>query len=119
MGDAASVALPGASFDAVAAFYSIIHVPRDEQRDVPMRVSRWLRPGGLLVAALGAADLPGEIEPRWFGAPMYWSSFDAEANRAAVREAGLRIESAVRETAREGGEEVSFLWVVARKDPGR
>src|SRR5262245_18644559 len=36
-----------ASFDAVVAFFSIIHVPREEQPGLLEQIARWLRPGGL------------------------------------------------------------------------
>lgn len=106
---------PG-SFDAVVAFYSILHVPRDEQLGLFGNIHRWLAPGGYFVGALGAHDAPAEIEPNWLGAPMYWSSFDADANRRMVAVAGLSVVSANLETANEDGQPVTFLWVLARKD---
>jgi precorrin-6B methylase 2 len=44
---------PPASFDAVAAFYTLIHVPRQEQPNLLQDIASWLRPGGLLVATMG------------------------------------------------------------------
>jgi hypothetical protein len=49
---------------------------------------------------------------------MYWSSYDSEINVHLVRDAGLDIIQAVEETVEEHGEQVAFLWIVARK-PGR
>jgi SAM-dependent methyltransferase len=104
-------------FDAVVAFFSIIHVPRDEQAGLLANISHWLCPGGLFVATMGARATENGYEEDWLGAPMYWSHFDAETNRRLVAEAGLVIESATLETADEDGAPVTFLWVVARK-PG-
>lgn len=109
--------LPPGSFDAVAAFYSIIHVPRQEQPKLLRDIATWLRPGGLLVATLGASSTEAGFEEDWLGVPMYWSSFDSETNRRLVEEAGLRLLSAREETAEEFGEPVTFLWVIARKPP--
>lgn len=106
---------PLASFDAVAAFYSIFHVPRAEHAPLLGRIRGWLRPGGLLVATMGAHDNPGELAPDWLGAPMYWSAYDADTNRDLVQNAGFEIEQATIETAPELGGPVSFLWVIARR----
>ena len=108
---------PPASFDAVTAFYAIGHAPRDEHPRLLQAIARWLRPGGLFVAALGAHDEEAGYEDDWLGAPMFFSSWDAATNRRLVTEAGLTILSAVEETADEDGQPVTFLWVVARKQP--
>src|SRR5690242_4316804 len=46
--DKTQLDFPPASFDAVVAFYSLIHIPREEQAGLLGRMARWLRPGGLL-----------------------------------------------------------------------
>jgi SAM-dependent methyltransferase len=104
-----------ASFDAVVAFYSIIHVPREEQQKLLQDVASWLHPGGLLVAAMGTHSAQVEFEEDFLGAPMYWSGFDSETNKHMVEETGLRIISAQKETMPEFGQPVTFLWILARK----
>jgi SAM-dependent methyltransferase len=113
--DMAALDFPPASFDAVAAFYSIIHVPREEHAALLHHIANWLRPGGLLVAAMGAGSTEAVIEQDWLGVPMFFSHFDGAINQRLVEEAGLRIISAREETADEDGVPVTFLWVVARK----
>jgi SAM-dependent methyltransferase len=113
--DMAKLDLPPASFDAVVAFYAITHVPRDEHRALLASISRWLRPGGLLVATMGARSSPDTVERDWLGAPMFFSHFGARANERLVREAGLRPVSARIESTDEEGVPVLFLWVVAEK----
>jgi SAM-dependent methyltransferase len=109
---------PG-SFDGIAAFYSIIHVPREEQPRLLRDIASWLRPGGLLVATMGARPMKADIDD-YLGAPMYWSSFDGQTNLQIVEEAGLHIISANEETQEEHGQPVTFLWVVAQKpDQGK
>jgi ubiquinone/menaquinone biosynthesis C-methylase UbiE len=103
------------SFDAVAAFYSLIHVPRQEQAAFLQKIASWLRPSGLLVATMGTHATPAGYEEDWLGAPMYWSSFDSQTNRALVEAAGLNIIQAEEETAEEFGQPVTFLWIVAQK----
>ena len=113
--DMASVAFPPDSFDGVAVFYSLFHVPREEHAALLGRITAWLRPGGVLVATMGHRDNPCEVEDDWLSAPMYWSQWDAATNRRLVEAAGLRIICAREETADEDGAPVTFLWVVAEK----
>lgn len=113
--DMASLDFPAASFDAVVAFYSIIHVPRDEHAGLLRRIASWLRPGGLLVATMGAHSTEAGYEQDWLGAAMYWSHWDSETNRRLVEQAGLKILAATEETAEEHGQPATFLWVVAQK----
>ncbi len=115
--DMTALTFPPASFDAVVAFYSIIHVPRDEQPGLFRDIRGWLKPGGLFVAALGTADVAEDIQPDFLGAPMYWSHFDSPTNKRLIQEAGLQVVKAIEETALEDGSPITFLWVVAQK-PG-
>jgi SAM-dependent methyltransferase len=108
---------PEGSFDAVAAFYSLTHVPRREHWRLVRLIARWLRPGGLLVATMGASSSPDAVDDDWLGAPMFFSHYGARANRRMVRDAGLGIVSARVEQTDEDGEAVPFLWIVAEK-PG-
>lgn len=114
-GDMTTVEISPASFDGVVAFYSMTHVPRNEHAKLLRSIMGWLRPGGLLVAAMGAADTEDMVEDDWLGAPMYFSHYDSETNRRLVAEAGFQIVSAQEETAEEDGKPCTFLWVVARK----
>ena len=113
--DMTDLDFPADSFDAVAAFYSIIHVPRQEQAELQCKIASWLRPGGLLVATMGAHSSEADFNEDWLGTPMYWSSFDGETNQRLVEEAGLNILSAQEETAEEFGEPITFLWVIAQR----
>ena len=113
--DMTTAVFPASSFDAVAAFYSIIHVPRVELASLFKRVFDWLRPGGLLVATMNGSDTPGSFEDDWLGARMFWSGYDARTTRRLIEDAGFRVESFTLETAEEDGEPTSFWWVVARR----
>lgn len=113
--DMAALRFAPGSFDAVAAFYSITHVPREEHAPLLRAIAHWLRPGGLLVASMGTGSWAGDVEADWLGAPMYFSHHDAETNRRLVRDAGLRLLSAREESTDEDGTAVPFLWVVAER----
>jgi SAM-dependent methyltransferase len=114
VGDMATLAFPAESFDLVTAFYSIIHLPRDEHGRRLRRVARWLRPGGGLVANLGTTG-GDAFEEDWHGVPMYWSSWDQRTNRRLLEAAGLEILVDNLETSVEDGQPITFQWVVARK----
>ncbi len=113
--DMTALEFPPESFDGVAAFFSLIHVPREEQPPLLARVASWLRPGGLFVATMGVRDAESDIEDDSLGAPMYFSHYDAATNRRLVQESGLRLLSANEETQEEDGQPVPFLWIVAQK----
>jgi SAM-dependent methyltransferase len=102
------------TLDAVTAFYSVMHVPRDEHRALFGRIARWLRPGGLFLASL--SHVGGEDRTyEWLGVEMFFSGFDAETNRRLVREAGFELLCDELVWMREPQGEVAFLWVLGRK----
>jgi SAM-dependent methyltransferase len=105
---------PG-SFDGVAAFFSFIHVPASEQARLLRSVHRWLRPNGLLVCTLGSGPAASDRREDFLRVPMAWGSLGTEGGRAAVADAGFRIETSAEETELELGRPVTFLWIVARK----
>ena len=113
--DMTDLDLPPASLDAVVAFYSLTHVPRVDLPVLLDAIHRWLRPGGVLVATMGAQDSPDEVEDDWLGAPMFFSHYGAKKNRALVRRAGFDVETAVVEEEPEDRHAALFLWVIARK----
>jgi SAM-dependent methyltransferase len=112
--DMTSVDFEPGTFDAVVAFYSLTHVPRDEHLPLVLRVRGWLRPRGLFLASMGADDEPGDVESGWLGADMYFSHFGARANRRLVERAGLVIERTELATEPEDRHDARFLWVIAR-----
>jgi SAM-dependent methyltransferase len=114
VGDMASATFRPGSFDLVTAFYSIIHLPREEHGEVLRRVATWLRPGGGLIASLGAS-CGDAYEEDWLGVPMYWSSWDHRTNRRLIAEAGLEILVDTVETTLEDGQPVAFHWLIACK----
>ncbi len=113
--DIARLDRPDASVDAVVAFYSLTHVPRDAHAALFGRIRRWLRPGGVFIASLGVEDDPGGIEADWLGVDMYFSHFSARVNRRLVEEAGFVVERADVIVEPEDRHGARFLWVVARR----
>lgn len=110
---------PGA-FDAVVAFHSIIHVPREQHPALLRKIRRWLKGGGLFLATLTLTDFVGE-DGDWegWGAPMRWSHYDADTNVAMLRRSGLGVVYAEpRAGGGTGKTGETWLWVLARKGRG-
>jgi ubiquinone/menaquinone biosynthesis C-methylase UbiE len=85
--DMAAFSLRPASVDAVTAFYSLIHLPVADQRALLPRIRRWLRPGGYVLAIVGAAWWTGTED--YLGADMFWDHADTRAYLAWFGAAGL------------------------------
>jgi SAM-dependent methyltransferase len=106
---------PG-SFDAVVAFYSIIHLPRTEQNILLSRMQGWLKHGGHILINLGTTDVAEDFREAWLGEGMYWSGFDTEGNKNMVLGAGFEIlEGEVISQREEEDKVVPFLWVLGKK----
>jgi ubiquinone/menaquinone biosynthesis C-methylase UbiE len=89
-GDITAQEFPPRCFDAVVAFYALLHLPREEQRPLLERIARWLKPGGHLLATVSERSHPGYTE-KFFGARMYWSEFDTDWYVETLRELGFEI----------------------------
>ena len=103
---------PG-SFDAVAAFYSFNHVPRDLLAPLFARAAGWLVPGGLFHTALGTTDLE-DWTGEWLGAPTYFSSFPPETNTRLLENAGFELIRDELVTFTEPDGDVTFQWILGR-----
>ena len=112
--DFTEVELEPGSVDAVAAFYSFNHVPRDLLAPLYARMRSWLVPGGLFLTALGTGDSDGWVG-EWLGVPMYFSSWPPETNSRMLTEAGFELLRDEVVTIREPEGDGTFQWVLARR----
>jgi cyclopropane fatty-acyl-phospholipid synthase-like methyltransferase len=112
--DVLDVDIAPGSYDAIVAFYSLIHVPRGSHAVLFERIRSWLQPSGVFVASFGVRDDPGTVEADWLGAPMYFSQFDRETTLELITAAGFDVLSATEVKEVEPGGTVTFLWVAAR-----
>ena len=74
-GDIMAVDFPPSSFEGIVAFYSIFHLPKEEQPNLFRRIYDWLRPGGHFLCTLTHASEEGYTEVDFFGVEMYWSNY--------------------------------------------
>ena len=89
--DVMSVALPPASFDAVVAFYTVFHLPRELHAELFHRVHGWLRPRGLFLCTLSAYSEDGYTEDDFFGVTMYWSNYGIHEYREILAAIGFSL----------------------------
>jgi SAM-dependent methyltransferase len=85
--DMAALQLRPASTDAVAAFYSLIHLPLADQQALFPRVRDWLGPGGYFLAIVGAGQWTGTAP--YLGADMFWDHADTATYLRWLRAARL------------------------------
>ncbi len=114
-GDMLALSFPDASFDAVTGFYSIIHLPREEQTKLMGKISKWLKPGGYFLANFSVEDAPTLEEDKWLDHEkgwMFWSSWGEQGSVKMVEDSGLEV--LVREVRQAVGD-TTFVWVLARK----
>mgnify|MGYP001058894592 FL=1 len=93
--DLSAISFPPASFDAMASFYPLEHLPREEHAAIFSRIATRLRTGGYLLLGTEAVERAGSVSAR-LGAPMFFSSYDMEQQT-------------------EQRQEITYLWVLARK----
>lgn len=115
--DIVTVDFPPASFDAAVGSYSFIHVPRAEHESLFRKITGWLRPGGLLLANFGIGNRELDYQEDWLGVPMFWSSFDAEGERAALSSVGFELLIDRIETEFEDGRPHRWLVIRAQTKP--
>jgi len=93
-GDVAALPFRADSFDAVTAYHSLIHVPRDQHRRVLEEFARVLVDGGRLLLSEGTDEWAG-TNPDWLdtGVEMQWYIAGAARTREHLREAGFTVEA--------------------------
>ena len=125
--DMMGLAFPNSSFDAIVAFYSIIHVPRDEQEMLLARIGKWLKPGGWFLANFMAEEADAAIQEQWLGEEkgwMFWSGWHPDQSAEMVRNAGLELSvnecagTIEKDAIERGIITVPHLWIIAQKPKG-
>jgi SAM-dependent methyltransferase len=111
--DFTELELPPDSLDAVVAFYTLNHVPRELLAPLLASAYGWLAPGGWLMVAFGTSDNPGWTG-EWLGAETYFASFPPDVNSRLVREAGLAIERDEVVEFEEPEGPARFQWMLAQ-----
>ena len=121
-GDMMALNFGEGSLDGVAAFFSIFHLPKNEQQVMFRKIHSWLRPGAILVCNLGTEDTGTDETARpWthFQADMYWSGLGIDGSKKTITKAGFELLAADVLDATEDKSDpdygTKFLWIVAKK----
>ena len=90
-GDIMSANFPPAEFDAVVAFYSIFHLPREEHTALFRRIYQWLKPKGYLLATVTSNAEAAYTEDDFFDVQMYWSNYELDDYKSILSETGFKL----------------------------
>lgn len=115
LADMRAVDFPARTFDAIAAVYSLFHVPRAEHPALFARMHEWLRPSGVLLLTYATRAYTGqdrfEGTKRFMDRELFYSHATPEELHAQLEAAGLAVLEARERSI--GGE--AFLWVTAAR----
>jgi len=91
--DMTKLDFPNEFFDGILSYYSIIHIPRDEQFDLLTNFYRMLKIHGVCLLNFQSNDDPESYAEDFFGCGilMYWSGFDKDFNIKMLRNIGFKI----------------------------
>jgi SAM-dependent methyltransferase len=99
-GNMRDLGLPDASLAGIAAFYSLIHIPRNEVTGVLKQLRRSLRPGGVLLLSFHKGNEIVHLD-EFFDKPVSldFTFFEAEEMVGYLEAAGFNIEEIVERAA--------------------
>ncbi|KAJ7782144.1 S-adenosyl-L-methionine-dependent methyltransferase [Mycena olivaceomarginata] len=118
-GDMLTLDFAPGSFDAVLGFYSIFHLPKEEQALMIEKIRGWLRPGGWLLCNFhfdeGDIVREGWIEPE---VKMFSSGLGVEGTRDIFRKQvpGFKLVVYDVDVETVGRMEERFHWIMALKE---
>jgi len=99
-------------FDAIVAFYSIFHIPREEHQSLFKKMNSLLNKNGLILTTLGTGDSDC-AEEEWCGAPMAWSNHSPKVYKGILKKTGFKIVKD--EFEGKPGDEEYHWWLMAQK----
>lgn len=89
--DMTKLDFPKEFFDGILAYYSVIHVPREEHYNLFVNFFKMLKKNGVALLCLQSEDDPEQFNDDFFGAKMFWSGFSEEENIKLLLKVGFQI----------------------------
>jgi len=111
-GDFSTTDFGGNPFQAILAFYSIFHIPKEEHRNLFDKIYKSLENGGYILVTLGTFSGDG-LEENWAGSKMAWSSHNPSNYKKIFTQVGFQIIES--EYEGQPGDQEHHWWVLARK----
>ncbi len=116
-GNMLALDVQGEAFAAIVAFYSIIHIPRDQVPIALREFKRVLRRGGLLMLAFHVGEGVKHLD-EWWGYEVSVDTFffTSQEMRAYIESAGFQTEDVIERPPYEGVEYPSHrAYILANK----
>jgi ubiquinone/menaquinone biosynthesis C-methylase UbiE len=98
------------SFDGLAAFYSVIHVPREKHVELFGTFHKILKPNGVMLLSIGHSEWEGT--EKYHGEEMFWSHYGPERSQRMIKQAGFEI--LLDKIIESGGEK--HYWILAENE---
>jgi ubiquinone/menaquinone biosynthesis C-methylase UbiE len=117
--DMMDLSFPGETYDAVVAFYSIFHLPREEQGIMVQRIQDWLKDGGWFLCNFVTEE--GDVwREDWFKSGVKMGSFGlgVPGNRDLMATSELIVVEDELALEKVGRVEERFHWFFAKKPGG-
>lgn len=116
-GNLLALDIPDGAWTGIAAFYSIIHIPRAEVVNALRELKRVLQPGGVLLLACHIGEEIRHLD-EWWGQPVNvdFLFFMSDEMKGYLNEAGFEVEEVIERVPYEGVEAATqraYVW--ARK----
>jgi len=88
----AEIDFPDASFDGVWAYTSLIHISKEEAREVVAHIRRLLKPDGTFAIGVIQGDTAGMVERKTMpGAARYFKNYTSEELRDLIEPPGFSL----------------------------